>query len=654
MTVGPGDPHGENRKKMESASAPIQNRPESMSAPKSPEHLAGLNGKRAVPGVCVLLMIAVLLAFGRTLRHDFVNYDDDLYFYANPQVQHGLTWGGVAWAFQSTYAANWHPLTWLSLMLDAELFGPGPLGPHLTNVILHAVNTVLLFLLLRRLTGAHWRSALVAALFGLHPLHVESVAWVSERKDVLSGLFFMLTLWAYAQYVSCARGQEPGERRTSNIEHRTPNAEREESRLAASKRSEDGIMHHAPRYYLLCLFLFALGLMSKPMLVTLPFVLLLLDYWPLERFAIYDTDSCRVLAIHRSLRFTMRRLAWEKVPFFALSAASCVVTFVAQGKAVQPLAHISLEIRAVNASVSYVRYLYKMFWPVNLATPYPHHGYWTWGVFGLSAALILAAVMFAIQLRRKFPFLITGWFWYLGMLVPVIGLVQVGTQAMADRYTYLPLVGVFILLVWGMGAMFERRRLPTPAIGGLALLVLAVCTARMLDQQQYWKNSGTLFRHTVAVTKNNQIAYNNLGEYYFGQGRLDEAIDNYRKAIQIRPGYDDALNNLGAALAIKGELDEAIARIRESIHYRPDKADAYYNLGNVFVMQHKLDEAAGAYTDALRFKPDYPEAHNNLANVLLTQGHPEAAIQHYREALRLNPNHEGAKRQLRSLGVSIP
>jgi tetratricopeptide (TPR) repeat protein len=240
------------------------------------------------------------------------------------------------------------------------------------------------------------------------------------------------------------------------------------------------------------------------------------------------------------------------------------------------------------------------------------------------------------------------------MLVPTIGLVQVGMQSMADRYTYLPLIGVFILLVWGAGELFERRWLPTPAIWGLALLILAAGTVRTLDQLQYWKNSETLFRHTVAVTKGNQIAYYNLGEYCFTQGQLDEAIDDYLKAIQIRPSYDDALNNLGAALAVKGELDEAIARIRESIHYRPDKADAYYNLGNVFVMQHKLDEAASAYTEALRLKPDYPEAHNNLANVLLMQGHRDAAVQHYREALRLNPGHKGAKRQLRALSAQIP
>jgi protein O-mannosyl-transferase len=588
---------------MPSANPSEPNHPSGMAA--SRPHFTGPDDKRTVPGICLLLAVGVLLVFGQTLRYDFINYDDEQYFSTNPEVQNGLTPGGVAWAFQTTYAANWHPLTWLSFMLDVELYGSGPAGPHFTNAFLHAVNTVLLFLLLQRLTGADWRSAVVAALFGLHPLHVESVAWVSERKDVLSGLFFMLTLWTYASYVSHKAGP-------------------------------------AFRLYLLSLFLFALGLMSKPMLVTLPFVLLLLDYWPLERFRMCDSP------------FAIRRLAWEKVPFFVLGAISCAVTFVAQRGAVQPLAHISLGIRLVNAAVSYVRYLYKMFWPVNLAIPYPHHGYWSVGMFGLSVALILAAVMFALQFRHKFPFLITGWFWYLGMLVPTIGLVQVGMQSMADRYTYLPLIGVFILLVWGAGMAVERWRLPTPVIGGLALLVLAAGTARTLDQLRYWQNSGTLFRHAVAVTKGNQVAYYNLGEFYFSQGRLDEAIANYREAIQINPGYDDALNNLGAALAMKGELDEAIVRIRESIHYRPDKPDAYYNLGNVFVMQHKLDEAVSRYTDALRLKPNYPEAHNNLANVLLTQGHPNEAIHHYQEALRWNPNHEGAKRQLRALGAPTP
>jgi cytochrome c-type biogenesis protein CcmH/NrfG len=633
-----------------------------MAVSKSQECSTGLNGKAAIPGVCALLAVVVALVFCQTIRHEFVDYDDGQYFFTNPHVETGLTWNNVLWAFQTTYASNWHPLTWLSLMLDVELFGSGPSGPHLMNVLLHAANTVLLFLLLRRLmglrsdksvgatttqAGAHWRSAFVAALFGLHPLHVESVAWASERKDVLSGLFFMLTLLMYARY---AQGVTSGTWPAFAALRRGKRVTRTEAVAPAPDTSR--VTRHAPLFYGLALLFFALGLMSKPMLVTLPFVLLLLDYWPLRRFepSTLNSDESRA----GSQPSTILRLALEKLPFLALSVASSAVTFVAQKDAVQPFDRIPMGIRAVNAMVSCVRYLSKMFWPVDLAIPYPYPGHWSFELFWLSAAIFLAAIVFVVWLGRRFPFLITGWFWYLGMLVPVIGLVQVGAQSMADRYTYLPLIGVFILLVWGAGEILESWRLPKRAIWSMAMLILAACTARTLDQLRFWQNTETLFHHTIAVTKGNAVAYYNLGEYYSGKGRLDEAVDDYLKAIQIRPGYDDALNNLGVALALKGELDKAVARIRESIHYQPEKADAYYNLGNVFIMQHKLDEAVSAYTEALRLKPDYPEAHNNLANVLLTQGHWDAAVQHYREALRLNPGHEGAKRQLRALGAQIP
>ena len=564
---------------------------------------------RSVFGVCVLLVVAVLLVFGQAIRYEFVNYDDDQYFYANPHVQAGLTWSSARWAFQTGHASNWHPLTWLSLMLDVELFGNGPAGPHATNVILHAANTVLLFLLLRRLTGAPWRSAFVAGLFALHPLHVESVAWVSERKDELSGCFGLLALLRYARY------------------------------------AQAGVKPLASRDYWLSLLLCALGLMSKPMMVTLPFVMLLLDWWPLGRFGSAASPS-------RDSRWL--RLVLEKLPYLALSVVSSVVTLAVQRQAIQPMGRISLGIRVVNAVVSYVRYLGKTFWPVNLAIPYPHTGYASFRLFCLSAMLIVAVCLVAVRFRNRFPFLVTGWCWYLGMLVPVIGLVQVGMQSMADRYTYLPLIGVFIMLTWGGHAVWEHWRFSTAALWPVALLILVACAARTMDQLCFWQNSETLFRHSLAVTKGNYLAHYNLGEYYASENRFDEAIDHYRDALQISPSYDDALNNLGVALAMKGQLDEAIVRIRESIRYRPDKADAYYNLGNIFVMQRKFDEAASAYKDALRLTPDYPAAHNNLANVLITQGHRDEAIQHYREALRLDPNHEGARRQLRALGALPP
>jgi tetratricopeptide (TPR) repeat protein len=589
--------------------------------------------QRSTPGICILLAVMVALVFSRTIWHEFVDYDDGQYFFSNSHVTTGLTWSNLRWAFQAGYANNWHPLTWLSFMLDVELFGPGPAGPHFINVLLHAANTVLLFLLLKRLTSACWRSALVAALHGLHPLHVESVAWVSERKDVLSGLFFMLTLLMYARYAQNRSGVE-GRGSGGNVVVQAPGSRR---------RTLD---------YGLALLFFMLGLMSKPMLVTVPFVLLLLDYWPLKRFepSTPNSDPSRA-----GFQFSNGlRLGFEKLPFLALSAAASVVTFVAQGDAVQPFDRIPMGIRAVNAMVSGVRYLGKMFWPVNLAIPYPYPRYWSFELFWLAAAIFLAAIVLAIWFGRRFPFLITGWFWYLGMLIPVIGVIQVGAQSMADRYTYLPLIGVFIVLVWGTGEVLGRWRLPTGVIGGLAVLVLAASAARTLDQLQYWKNSETLFKHAAAVTKNNSIAHYNLGEYYVSKGRLDEAIENYLKATEIKPGYDDALNDLGIALAEKGELDEAVARIREAIHYAPGKADAFYNLGNVLIMQHKPDEAATAYAEALRLKPDYAGAHNNLANVLLMLGRTDEAIRHYRETLRLDPNHAGAKQQLRALGMQAP
>jgi len=581
------------------------------------------DGRHVVLNMCLLLAVAVMVVFSQTVRYQCVDYDDGDYFFSNSHVQSGLTWHNVAWAFQTKHASNWHPLTWLSLMLDVELFGTDPAGPHLTNAFLHAASTVLLFLWLKRLTGAYWRSALVAALFGLHPLHVESVAWISERKDTLSGLFFMLTLLMYARYVQ-----------------------------SDAKHQMSGVRSWVSGSYWLAVLFFVLGLMSKPMLVTLPFGLLLLDYWPLRRivFPTLNPGSSRANS-HSS---NILHLCFEKLPFFALSAASSAATLVAQKEAVQPLAHISLSIRTMNAIVSYAQYLHKMCWPVNLAIPYPHYGYPPLWLFGLSVTLILATSLVVMRWGRQLPFLVTGWLWYLGMLVPVIGLVQVGTQSMADRYTYLPLIGMFIVLAWGAGIGLERWRVPRPAITVMAILMLSACAARTMDQLRYWQNTETLFRHTITVETNNDVAYYNLGEYYFSQGRVDMALDCYSKAIELRPTYDDALNNLGVALAGKGKLNEAIARIRDAIHYNPDKADAYYNLGNIFVMQHKLGEAVSAYQEALQLKPAYPEAHNNLANVLVMQGHTDEAIRHYQETLRLNPAHDTARRQLRALGVETP
>jgi Tfp pilus assembly protein PilF len=622
-------------------------------------------------GLCAALALTVFLVFGQTLRHEFITYDDDEYFYANPHVQAGLTWSGACWAVRTTFASNWHPLTWLSLMLDQELFGSGPAGPHFTNVLLHAANSVLLFLLFRRLSGAFWRSALVAALFALHPLHVESVAWLAERKDMLSTFFGLLALTMYARYaqkvpgVRCqgsgARGQVSGAKGQVSGDRDQGSAKVRGVRMGQWTLDTG---HWTLDYWLALLF-FALGLMSKPMLVTLPFLMLLLDYWPLGRVLGFgfpvsnlDTQSPESGLVPGSNRQTGRaKLILEKLPFFALSAISAAVTLWAQREAVLPLVRISLGIRAVNAVVSCVRYLYKMFWPAHLAIPYPHPGYWPAGLLFFSVLLILAVSLGVIRLRRKLPFLLTGWLWYLGMLLPVIGLIQVGMQSMADRYTYLPLVGVFLMVAWGMDELLHRLRWGRPGtamIAGAAVMILGVCATRTTQQLSYWRNSATLFGHAIAVTANNDIAFYNLGHYYASKGELDEAAGYYYQAIQIRPSYDDALNNLGVVLAQKGELDAAIPWIREAIRWRPDRADAYYNLGNAFALQHKLDEAAAAYTEALRLKPDYPEAHNNLGNVFALQGRRDLAVRHYRDALRLNPDHEKAKRALRALGAPVP
>jgi len=563
--------------------------------------------------------------------HDFVDYDDGGYFFDNAHVLAGLSLENVGWAFRTTHASNWHPITWLSLMLDAQLFGPAPFGPHLSNVLLHAINAVLLFRLLQRLTGAHWRSAFVAGLFALHPLHVESVAWVSERKDVLSAFFGLLTLLCYGRYAQAQQRKDQ-----THAKSDTP--------------------PRPKRDYLLALLFFVLGLMSKPMLVTLPFAMLLLDWWPLGRIPTRLDQAAANQAFSQEQfrpKFSFSVLVpllIEKLPFFVLSAASCAVTLVAQHEPVKAMEQLPSSMRVVNAVVAYAAYLGKTFWPVNLAIPYLHPGYWPFGVFCLSAAALLAVCIFVLWYGRKWPFLVTGWFWYLGMLVPVIGLVQVGPQSMADRYTYLPLIGVFMMVIWGISTALARWRFPRAAARIGAIAILSVCAARTFDQLGHWQNTETLFQHTATVTKDNYIAHYNLGHFYFRKNRINEAIQHYSRAVQIRPHYDDALNNLGIALAVNGELDAAVERLQKAIEVAPHRPDTYYNLGNVLVMQRRLEEAATAYKQALTLNPDYPEAHSNLANVLAMQGDKNEAAKHYIEALRLNPHFDAAKRGLQMLG----
>ena len=479
----------------------------------------------AHPAVISLLLAAITLAvFSPVVHHQFVSFDDPDYVTANTHVNGGLTCSDVAWAFCASHAGNWHPLTWLSHMADVQLYGLNPAGHHLTNLLLHAANTVLLFLLLRRLTGALWRSAFVAALFALHPLHVESVAWIAERKDVLSAFFGLLSLLAYARY---AQGR--------------------------SENSAPRITHYTlrpPAISLLpSLLFFALGLMCKPMLVTLPFLLLLLDYWPLCRFE-FKTQNSKLK--------TLLPLALEKWPFFFLSAVSCLVTVLVQQRAMQPLTNLSISSRVGNALVAYTRYLGKTFWPAHLATPYPHPGHWPLPQVLLAAALLIGLTLGALSLYRKLPFVLTGWLWFLGTLVPVIGLVQVGEQSMADRYSYLPLIGLFIILAWGGRAAASRWHVSGVALGSAAGLILFPCAWRARAQLRCWQNSESLYRHAVAVTKNNWIGYYNLGSCLDAEGRTDEAMTNYFKAVAMQPHYPDPLNNIGCTLAGRKQFAEAV------------------------------------------------------------------------------------------------
>ena len=557
--------------------------------------------------VWLALIAANLIVYASVGHHGFVNFDDGDYVSENPMVARGLTWQGVSWAFTSGYASNWHPLTWLSHMLDVQLYGLNPGPHHLTNLFFHIANTLLLFGLLHRMTGALGRSAFVAALFAVHPLHVESVAWVAERKDVLSTLFEMLTLWAYVGYA------------------RQPRLHR----------------------YLVVLLLFALGLMAKPMLVTLPFVMLLLDFWPLGRFTPRPnlaSDS----GPSRTRRATAVNLVKEKLPLLALTVASSVVTFVVQrrGGAVMGLDAIPLHIRAANALVSYVAYIGKMLWPARLAVFYPYvrslPGWWIAG-----ASLILVAVsVAAIWAGLRYPYLPVGWYWYLGTLVPVIGLVQVGSQPIADRYTYVPLIGLFIVMAWGVPDLLSRWPLGRRALPAAAGVVMLGCAITARAQLQNWESSTALWTHTLEVTTGNNLAHNNLGNALAKQGKFNDAIAQYSEALRIKPDYAFAQNNLGRVLANQGRVSGAIEHYSEALRIDPDYADAHNNLGIVLADQGKLGEAIAHYLSALRTKPDFADAHNNLGIALAKSGKADEAIHEFLEAVRIKPDYPEARTNL--------
>ena len=544
--------------------------------------------------VCLLLFVFTSTVYWQVKNHDFINLDDKEYITGNQYVQDGLTVRGVVWAFTSVHCCNWHPLTWISHMLDCEIYGINPGMHHLTNLIFHIANTILLYFVFRRMTGCLWKSAFIAALFSLHPLHVESVAWVSERKDVLSTFFWMLATLSYIEYVR----------------------------------------HKGVYRYLSVTVFFILGLMSKPMLVTLPFVFLLLDYYPLNRFCL-PSDKKGSTQKTKALN-----LVFEKLPLFIIMLISCGVTFYAQktGGAVAPLDFIPVYSRIGNALVSYVLYIYKMILPYNLAVLYPYPGILPWWKIAGSCILIISISFWAIRVSGRFPFFIVGWLWYLGTLVPVIGLVQVGSQALADRYTYIPLIGIFFIISWGVPEIvkgWKHRNIFLSASAAATLSTFGIIT---FIQAGYWENSITLYNQTLSVTTDNYITYKNLGLALFDEGHVDDAIKHYRESLKINPYCDETHNYMGFALFHQGYKEESIKHYREALRINPGHKSAHNNLGVSLQEQGYIDEALLNYKEALRINPDLEKAHYNLANVLKEQGRTDEAINHYKAVLRIKPD----------------
>jgi Flp pilus assembly protein TadD len=580
---------------------------------------------------CALLALATIILFWPAMRCDFLNLDDPEYVAANMWAQKGLNAENIVRAFTTPVVANWHPLTMISHMADCEFFGLQPWGHHLVSVLLHGLNTALVFLLLHETTRAYWRSVFVALLFATHPLHVESVAWVAERKDVLSACFGLISLICYCRY---ARGQ-----------------------------AQPGWRQYFPDYAL-SFFFFACGCLSKPMLVTWPFVLCLLDYWPLGRLA------------------KGWKLVWEKMPFLLLTAVFCVVTFIVQkhGGALDAGERFSLGRRVTNAIVSYCRYLEKLFWPFDLSVYYAHPTEWPFWVVSACGLILVALTVLVLMCWRRHPYLLMGWMWFVGTLVPVIQLVQTGSHAMADRYTYIPYIGLFIALTWGLVAVSRGWR--PEILRGVGLMVVIACAVQTRHQLGYWVDSETLFRHALSVTENNWLCQNNLASALDRQGRVDEAIAHFReslrldpnkaltrnnygatlvktgqieeaiqeyeKAIRLSPGYAGAYNNLGSALAQQGRLDDAVARYQEALELDPGYVAAHNNLGNAYGRRGQLDQAITHFQAAIRLQPDIPEIHNNLGIALMMKGRLNEAIAAFKEAVQIKPDYDQARAHLQN------
>lgn len=529
-------------------------------------------------GIMVVLLLAaiVLALYWPVTGYEFIAMDDNMYVVENPDIQKGLSRQGISWAMTTLYAANWHPLTWLSLMADYERCGLNAAGYHVSSLLLHIFNTLLLFLVLRRMTGETWECLTVAVLFGVHPLNIESVAWIAERKNLLSTFFWILTMFAYVRYVE------------------------------------------RPRWlrYLQTLFLFALGLMAKPMLVTLPFVLLLLDYWPLRRFPEESRRFTADFPESASGRCTLSGLLKEKIPFFLLSLCSVLITLYAAkiGGAAKSIADFPFSRRIGNALIAYISYLEKMIWPVDLAIFYPYLTSRPMWKFAVALLLLIAITVFVVLKRSRHPYLAAGWFWYLITLLPVIGIIQVGFQSMANRYAYVPLVGIFILIAWGVPELLRTqiRRWCLPVAAVALILILSFSTWVQLP---HWRNSETAFRHALRVTEDNFIAHTGMGDVWLSRGDFQRARLNYRESLRIKPGYAEAHNNLAVILMKEGKWEEAAEGFREALKHKPDLAEAHNNLGAALIYQEKFQEAAAHFAKALELKPGYVVAKENLAKL---------------------------------------
>jgi tetratricopeptide (TPR) repeat protein len=633
---------------------------------------AGMKQRQMALLGCILVIVTGVL-YWPAVRSRFVVIDDDLYILDNPGVKRGVDLAGLKWAFTTTYAANWHPLTWISHQLDYSLWGTFAGGHHLTSILIHALNTLLLYLLLKRLTGSVWLSFMVAALFGWHPMHVESVAWIAERKDVLSTFFFLLTIGAYARYAQPkdespkSKVQSPKLEGEGLFQVQGPNSKIATPRPSPGIHPPASPTHSALRtphpalHYLLALVFFAMGLMSKPMLVSLPFVLLLLDYWPLRRFqqildetqeakdvAAPNVDRKEEIAVSsrgllqlfgRLQRFFGSKLFLEKLPFFVLAVAASAITLASQhtAGAMKSVEEVPLALRTLNALSAYGHYLAGSIWPMDLCVfyPLPSKPPVISGI--MSAAALVVLTCWSFRARNRQPWAVVGWLWFLGTLVPVIGLVQVGAQARADRYTYIPFIGLFIMMIWIANALLERWQPLRRGAIGLAITALCCYLGLTRHQLAYWHNSVALCRQAVAVTKDNAFAHNNLGVALAEEGKLNEATEHYAEAVRIKPNYTQARYNLGIQLASAGELEKASVQFTEALKQDPHSEILHNNLGVILAEQEKLDSAIQHFRKAIELNPQYPKPYLNYAMALQKQGEAGAAVTNYYRALALEP-----------------